>query len=116
MEKKKLSSDAYQWMYERYIKDDPEAQASLKEIKIQADLAGQIYGIRTRLHMTREELAEFSGLTAETIEDLEESDYDGDWDEAIEKVNTGFHNWFTTVILPAAEMKPEEYSVAISTG
>ncbi len=116
MEKKKLSSDAHQWMYDRYIKDDPEAHTSLKEIKIQADLAGQIYGIRTRLHMTRGELAEFSSLTPEAIEDLEESDYDGDWDEAIKKVNTGFHDWFTNVILPAAGMKPEEYSVGITAG
>ncbi len=116
MGEKKLSSDAHQWMYYRYIKDDPEAQASLKEIKIQADLAGQIYDVRTRLHMTRSELAEFSGLTAETIEDLEESDYRGDWNEAIRKVNSGFHKWFTDVILPAAQMKPSDYSVGIAAG
>ncbi len=116
MKRKKLSSNAYQWMYDRYIKDDPEAQASLKEIKVQADLAGQMYNIRTTLHMTREQLAEFSDLTADTIEDLEESDYDGDWDEAIKKVNIGFHNWFTNVILPVARMKPEDYSVGVSAG
>lgn len=52
--------------------------------------------------MTREELAPFSGLTAETIEDLEEPDYDGDWDEAIEKVNTGSRDWLANVIRPAA--------------
>lgn len=116
MAKKKLSSDAHQWMYDRYIKDDPEAQASLKEIKVRADLAGQVYDIRTRLHMTREELAEFSGLTAGTIEDLEESDYDGDWDQAIKKVNAGFHNWITNVIRPVARMKPEDYSVGVIAG
>ncbi len=113
LEEKKLSSDAHQWMYERCSKDDPEAQASLKEIKVHADFAGRIYHIRTRLRMTPENLAEFSGLTAETIEDLEESVYDGYWDEAIWKVNRGFHNWFTNVILPAAQMKPEDYSVGI---
>ena len=80
-------------------------------MKVQADLAGQIYSIRNRLHMTREDLAEFSGLTAEIIEDLEESDYDGDWDEAIEKINKAFHHWFTGVILPAAQMKPDDYSI-----
>jgi len=104
MEEKKLSSDAHQWMYERYIKDDPEAHAFLKEVKVQADLAGQIYSIRNRLHMTREDLAEFSGLSPEIIEDLEESDYGGDWDEAIEKINSAFHQWFQKVILPAAQM------------
>lgn len=111
MEEKKLSSDAHQWMYKRYIKDDPEAQAFLKEVKVQADLAGQIYSIRNKLHMTREDLAEVSGLTPEVIEDLEETDYDGDWDEAIAKINKAFHHWFTGVIVPAAQMKPDDYSI-----
>lgn len=113
MSEKKLSNDAVEWMYNRFIKGKPEREASLAEARRQSDLAEQIYNIRTRLHMTREQLAEVSGLTAETIEDLEESDYDGDWDEAIARVNAGFHNWFTNVILPAAEMKPEEYSVGV---
>jgi hypothetical protein len=61
--------------------------------------------------MTREDLAEYSDLTPEIIEDIEESDYDGDWDEAIEKINSAFHHWFTGVILPAAQMKPDDYSI-----
>jgi len=61
--------------------------------------------------MTREQLAECSGLTPEVIEDLEESDYDGDWKDAIVRINNGFQNWFTNVILPASQMAPEEYSV-----
>ncbi len=111
MADKTLSSDAHQWMYDRYIKDDPEAQAFLKELKVQADLAGQIYSIRTKLHMSREDLAEFSGLTAETIEDLEESDYQGSWPDAVDRINRAFSDWFETVIRPAAQMKPEEYSI-----
>jgi DNA-binding XRE family transcriptional regulator len=95
----------------RYIKDDPDARAFLKEVRTQADLAGQIYSIRTKLRMTREDLAEFSGLTTKSIEDLEESDYEGDWDEATNRINRAFHNWFTTVILPAAQMTPDDYSV-----
>ncbi len=116
MSEKKLSDDAVGWMYNRYIKDDPERIAHLELVRRQGDLAQQIYDIRTTLHMTREQLAEFSDLTADTIEDLEESDYDGDWDEAIKKVNIGFHNWFTNVILPVARMKPEDYSVGVSAG
>lgn len=111
MDEIKLSSDAYQWMYNRYIKDDPDALAFLKKTKIQADLAGQIYSIRAKLHMTREDLADYSGLTPETIEDLEESDYDGDWAEATRRINRAFHQWFTNVILPAARMTPDDYSV-----
>ena len=113
MEEKKFSEDAHQWMHERYIKDDPEAKEFLQEVKIQADLAGQIYAVRHKLGMTREHLAEFSGLSPEVIEDLEETDYEGDWGEAIAAINRGFHNWFTSVILPASKMTPDDYSVKI---
>jgi len=111
MEEKKVSSDAHQWMYDRFIKDDPECQAFLKEVKVQADVAGQIYSIRRKFGMTREQLAELAGLSPEAVEDLEESDYDGDWEVAIQGINRAFHDWFQNVILPAAQMKPDEYSV-----
>ncbi len=108
-EEKKLSADAHEWMHNRYIKDDLEAQEFLKEVKIQANLAGQIYTVRHRLGMTREQLAEAAGVTPDVIEDLEESDYEGDWEEAIAAINRGFRRWFTTVILPASKMTPDDY-------
>lgn len=114
MSEKRLSSDAVEWAYNRYIKGNPERESSFAEASRQSDLAQQIYDLREKLRMTREDLSEFSGLSAETIEDLEESDYDGDWDEAIQQVNLGFHRWFTEVILPVARMKPEELSVGIA--
>lgn len=113
MSEKKRSSDAFEWAYNHYIKGDPEMEQYFEELGVQSELAQQVYDIREKLRMTREQLAEFSGLSPDTIEDLEETDYDGDWREAIEKVNTGFQNWFTTVILPAARMTPEDYSVRV---
>jgi uncharacterized membrane protein YgaE (UPF0421/DUF939 family) len=111
MSKKRLSTDAVEWAYRRYIKNDPKRVAHVELLREQSTLAQQIYDIRNKLHMTRDDLAEFSGLTPEIIEDLEESDYDGDWDEAREKINKAFHHWFTGVILPAAQMKPDDYSI-----
>lgn len=116
MTEKRRSSDAVEWTYNQYIKGDPEREALLAEASRQSDIAQQVYDIRKRLRMTREDLAESCGLSEETIEDIEESDYDGDWDEAIRKVNEGFRNWFNNVILPAARMKPEDYSVELSAG
>ncbi len=113
MSEKKLSTDAVEWVYNRYIKGNPERIAHLELVRRQSDLAQQIYDIREKFRMSREDLAEFSGLTAETVEDVEESDYDGDWDEAINKINNGFRKWFTQVILPASRMKPEEYEVGL---
>lgn len=111
MNEKKRSSDALEWAYNHYIKGDPEMERYFEELGVQSKLAQQIYDIREKLNMTREQLAEFSGLSSETIEDLEETDYEGNWEEAIDKINRGFHNWFTNFILPAARMKPDDYSV-----
>ncbi|MFH1113179.1 MAG: hypothetical protein V1792_04600 [Pseudomonadota bacterium] len=113
MSEKKRSYDAVEWAYNHYVKGDPEMERYFEELGIQAEISQQIYDIREKLNMSREQLAEFSGLSAEVIEDLEETDYDGDWGEAIDKINTGFHNWFRDVVLPAARMKPEEYSVKV---
>jgi DNA-binding XRE family transcriptional regulator len=113
MSEKRLSSDAVEWAYNRYIKGNPEREASFKEAGRQADLAQQVYDIRNKLRMTREDLAEFSSLTPEDIEDIEESDYDGDWDEAIQRINSAYRHWFENVILPAARMIPDEYSIRV---
>jgi len=111
MNKKKLSTDAVEWMYNRYVKDDPERVAHLELLRKQSALAQQIYDIRNKLRMTREDLAEFSGLTPEIIEDLEESDYEGDWNEAIDQINRAFRSWVSDVIVPVAKMTPDDYSV-----
>lgn len=113
MNEKRLSTDAVDWAYHKYIKNDPRRVTHVKLLRERSALAQQIYDIRNRLHMTREDLAEFSGLTPETIEDLEETDYDGDWSEAIDKINSAFRQWFQDVILPAARMTPDDYSVKV---
>ena len=111
MSRKKTVRDAYQWSYDRYVKNDPDLVDFAQEIRTNGLLAQQIYDIRNRLHVTRQDLAEFSSLTPEAIEVLEETDYDGDWNEAIDKINGAFRRWFQDVILPAARMKPNDYSV-----
>lgn len=111
MTEKKRSCDAVDWAYDRYIKGKPELEAYFEELGVQSDLAQQVYDIRNKLHMSREDVAAFSGLTPEAIEDIEETDYDGDWDEAIDKINGAFRQWFQDVILPASKMTEDEYSV-----
>ncbi len=113
MNVKKFSSDAYEWAYRRYVKNNPELVELVQDIAVKAAVARQIHDIRNRLRMSRDDLAELSGLTSEVVEDLEECDYDGSWEEAIQSINRAFHYWFTNVVLPAAQMKPEDYSVKV---
>jgi hypothetical protein len=39
MEKKMLSSDAFKWAYDRYIKGDPEMEKYFEEMGVKADMA-----------------------------------------------------------------------------
>lgn len=109
MTEKKLSSDAVEWTYKEFIKDDPERVARLELVRARSALARSVYDIRNRLGMTREDLATHSGLTPETIEDIEETDYDGNWDQAIERIKVGFGEWLTDVVAPTYKPnKPEQ--------
>jgi DNA-binding protein HU-beta len=106
-----LSSDAVEWTYHEFIRDDPERVAHVERLRKHAEYALQLYRIRTQFRITRAQLAEIAGLTPAIIEDMEESDYDGDWLEAVALINHGFQRRFTDVIIPASRMNPEEYLI-----
>lgn len=107
-----MSNDAVEWAYNRYVKGDPEQEAYYEELGVLIGLAQQIYDIREKLRMTREDLADFSGLPVETIKNLEETNYEGNWDEAIEKINRAFTAWVTQVLVPTQKTEPpRDYQV-----
>jgi DNA-binding protein HU-beta len=124
MTEKKLNTDAVAWAYNEFIKDDPERVARFELLRAQSALAQSVYDIRNRLKMTRDDLAKQSGLTAETVEDIEESDYDGDWGEAIKRINEAFASWVTKVLVSnhkpskpeqQSDYRPEELAVLLKT-
>jgi transcriptional regulator with XRE-family HTH domain len=102
----KPSTGAVAWAYNEFIKGDPKRVAHFKVVRAQSALARSVYDIRKKLNMTREALAERSGLTPEIIEDLEESDYDGDWVDVIRKIEQAFAAWVKEVLAPT--YKPEQ--------
>ncbi len=106
MEETKLSNDAVEWAYNRYVKGDPEQEAYFDELGVQMGIAQQIHDIRKNLRMTREDLAELSELPVETVRNLEETNYEGDWNEAIEKINAAFTEWVTKVLVPTYKTEP----------
>ncbi len=86
MNKDKYGSDAYDWAYENYIKGDPRREDSFEREYRKAEMAKVIYDLRKQAHMTQERLAEIAGVEPSVIEDLEESDYSGDFFEIAQKV------------------------------
>jgi hypothetical protein len=56
MEETKLSSDAFELIYRRYIKDDPARVASFQEELTKAEIARVIYDLRNAAGLSREQL------------------------------------------------------------
>jgi len=79
MEEKKLNSDAFELIYNRYIKDDPARVVSFQEELTKAEIASVIYHLRDQAGLTQEKLAALVGTDASVIDDIEEADYEGDF-------------------------------------
>jgi ribosome-binding protein aMBF1 (putative translation factor) len=75
--RRKQTSDAVEILHRRFIKEDPERLASLEEERVHAEVARQIYDLRTEEGLTQRELARRVGTTASVISRLEASDYEG---------------------------------------
>lgn len=75
--KKKLTSDALQYAYDRYIGENHEQVAAYEEELANAEVARKIYELRTRAGLTQRQLAKRVGTTASVICRLEDADYEG---------------------------------------
>jgi transcriptional regulator with XRE-family HTH domain len=75
--KKKFTTDAIDILHDRYIGTDAERRASLKEERVNAEVARTIYELREERGLTQEALAELVGTTQSVISRLEDADYEG---------------------------------------
>jgi ribosome-binding protein aMBF1 (putative translation factor) len=75
--KKQFKSKALQFTHDRYVGQDPERVASFEEELAAADVASQIYKLRTQARISQRQLAKKVGTTASVICRLEDSDYEG---------------------------------------
>lgn len=86
----KIKSGALRYLYEKYIKDDPERMASVEKEMLNAEVAQRLYDFRAELGLTVEELAARANVAPSTVNDLEECDYDGDSLEMFAKIAAAF--------------------------
>ena len=77
MNKEKIHSDALQGLYDRYVGDDPERVAAYEKAVANANVATNIYELRTQSGLSQRELAARVGTTASVICRLEDADYEG---------------------------------------
>jgi transcriptional regulator with XRE-family HTH domain len=75
--KARFRSESLQWVYDRYVGDDLERVASFEEALASAEVARDIYLLRTKAGLTQKQLAERVGTTASVISRLEDAEYEG---------------------------------------
>lgn len=75
--KRKFKSEALKFTYDRCVGNDPERMAMLEEELSNAEVASQIYKLRTTAGLSQRELAKRVGTTASVICRLENADYEG---------------------------------------
>jgi DNA-binding XRE family transcriptional regulator len=75
MARKKTSLVEY--LHDRYVGNDPKRLAELEEARASAQVARQIYALRTDAGLTQRELAERVGTSHTVISRLEDDDYQG---------------------------------------
>lgn len=74
--KKRRTTDLLKILQARYF-DTPEARAGLEEARASAEVARQIFALRTEAGLTQRELAERVGTKNTVICRLEDDDYEG---------------------------------------
>ena len=75
--KKKMKSAALQFVYDQYIKGDPEREVSFENEVLKAKIAREIYDLRTKAGLSQRQLAKVVETTASVICRLEDADYKG---------------------------------------
>ena len=72
------TTDAVAILHRRYVEGDPEMEALIQEERIRAEVAAELYQLRTQLDLSQRALAKKSGTSASVICKLENADYEGD--------------------------------------
>ena len=75
--KKKTTSDAIEILHRRYFEGSPERLAELEQERINAQIARELYALRTKAGLSQRQLAKLVGTTASVICRLEDADYEG---------------------------------------
>jgi ribosome-binding protein aMBF1 (putative translation factor) len=75
--KQRFKSAALNYAYDRYIGKDEAKAAGFEEELANAEIAGQIYRLRTKAGLSQRQLAAKIGTTASVICRLEDADYAG---------------------------------------
>lgn len=102
MSTRKENTNAVSILHRRYVKEDPERKASLREERVNAEVARLIHDFRSQAGLSQKELAELIGTTQSVISRLEDADYNGHSLTMLNRIATAL-NQRLIVTMTAAE-------------
>lgn len=102
MSTRKENTNAVSILHRRYVKEDPERKASLREERVNAEVARLIHDFRSQAGISQKELAELIGTTQSVISRLEDADYNGHSLTMLNRIATAL-NQRLIVTMTAAE-------------
>lgn len=97
---KKMKSAAVQFVYDRYIKGDPTREDSFENEVLNAQIARDLYDLRTKAGLTQRQLAKLVGTTASVICRLEDADYEGHSLLMLQRIAAALHQKVEIRIVP----------------
>lgn len=100
MEDRKFSSEGLQWLYDGFIRDDPEAVELFKEYEVKADIAKQVYDLRDQAGLSQAQMADLVGIEESVILCLEEADYEGDCLGMLVRIASALHKRVEVRVVP----------------
>ena len=99
--KRQFNSKALQYAYDRYLGADRELAAAFEEGLAAADVASQIYKLRSRSGLSQRQLAARVGTTASVICRLEDADYEGHSLSMLRRIGRALGREVRIVFVPA---------------
>jgi ribosome-binding protein aMBF1 (putative translation factor) len=99
--KRQLNSRALQFAYDRYVGADRELRVAFEDGLSAADVASQIYKLRSRSGLSQRQLAAKVGTTASVICRLEDADYEGHSVSMLRRIATALGREVKIVFVPS---------------
>jgi ribosome-binding protein aMBF1 (putative translation factor) len=103
--KRRFNSKGLQYAYDRYVGADRELAAAFEEDLSAADVASQIYKLRSRSGLSQRQLAAKVGTTASVICRLEDADYEGHSLSMLRRLATALDREVKIVFVPTGRRR-----------
>ncbi len=106
MNARKETTEAANILHRRYVKDDPERKASLREERVNAQVAQLIHDRRSEAGLSQKELADLIGTTQSVISRLEDADYKGHSLTVLNRIATALNQRLMVTMTAAGLEQP----------